>query len=197
MEPARRKTDGASILSSLLINIIVFSLAFVYVASGPSNGSVEPIPELITPLEVDDGIAPPAADDAAAVAPDDGVTVVPDPAEVLAPPADFVAIDDTASAPADKSNYDYPKFKQIFDSYQLTGENRGKEYIVTVKLDIDANGQLESEPKVVVSCGTRAVDEETVRRLQRVRFTPAVNTVSGKAVAAEMTTRIFWFPGGR
>ena len=171
-----RKTDGLSLLTAILINVIIFALAFVYIAD------VEPKAMLLDPGET--------------VTPTDlevSAVTVEEVLEIL-PPADFV----NESVADVSENYDLPEFKNIFNSEFLPIGNRGKEYLVTVKLDIGADGVLIGEPEIIVTSGEKAVDDETITRLKKLKFTPAKNTSTGEAIGAVVTTRIFWLPyGGR
>lgn len=169
-----RKTDGLTLLTAILINVIIFSLAFVYIAAGEQPETVVLPTETVTPVE--------------------GEVSAGHVAEVLEllPPADFV----DESGEDISENYDYPQFKNVFNSYLLPSAYRGNEYLITVKLDIDPSGNLASEPRVVVSSGEKVVDDETIRRLKRLKYKPAVNLTTGESVAAVVTTQIFWLAGG-
>jgi hypothetical protein len=176
VERGRGKTDGISFITSLLINLIIFSLAFVYVAGGqpPGKTAVPPTQDESPESEI-------------------SIMVVPEPLDIL-PPADFVNEPDGKWL--DEEAFEYPRFKQIFDSYQLPPPYRGNEYLVTVKLDIDIEGHLASEPDIIVSSGEKEVDEETIRRLKKIRYTPARTSADGELITAILTTKIFWYPGG-
>jgi hypothetical protein len=171
-----RKTDGLSLLTAILINVIIFALAFVYITKiEPESMAVETA-STVTPTDLEVS-----------------AVTVEEVLEIL-PPADFV----NESVANVSENYDLPEFKNIFNSDFLPAGYRGSEYIVTVKLDIGANGVLNGEPEIVVSSGQEIVDDETITRLKKLKFTPAMNTSTGEAIGAVVTTRIFWLPyGGR
>jgi TonB family protein len=168
-----RKNNGITLLTAILINVIIFSLAFVYMVDR----------EKPSPAILPGGTDPPV----------EGEVSTAHAAEVLEllPPAEF--IDESGADISD--DFDFPQFKNIFNSYLLPGNYRGKEYLVTVKLNIDPSGKLASEPRVVVSSGEKDVDDETVRRLQRVSYRPAKNISTGEPIGAEVTAQIFWLPG--
>ncbi len=171
-----RKTDGLSLLTAILINVIIFALAFVYITE------IEP---KATSIDTESAVMPTDLEVSA--------VTVEEVLEIL-PPADFV----NESVANVSENYDLPEFKNIFNSDFLPTAFRGKEYLVTVKLDIGADGKLAGEPEIVVSSGQKVVDDDTITRLKKLKFTPATNTSTGEAIGAVVTTRIFWLPyGGR
>jgi TonB family protein len=165
-----------SFLTSLLINLIIFSLAFVYIAGGSPAGDIDFEPTPDEPPEAEESTAP-----------------VPEPLDIQ-PPADFVS--GTSPEELYEDEFEFPRFKQVFDSYLLPAPYRGNKYVVTVRLEIDTAGHLISEPLIVVSSGEKVVDQETVDRLKRIRFTPLRHTVTGQPIPTILTTKIFWDPGG-
>jgi len=193
MEEGRVKIDGMSFLTSLLINVIVFTLAFVYVAHAPTgtlgNDVTGTLGENVGPPGINDYIF------------DETTQPNVDMLEIP-PPADFVgggfgeAPGKTEGTSTGQPAIDLPQFQWIYDSNFLQSQYRGKVYWVCLDLNLDASGNLTSEPKLVTSSGESFVDTETISRIKKTKFTPAKNKETGEAVASKSRIWVVWNPGG-
>lgn len=186
MEEGRVKIDGMSFLTSLLINVIIFSLAFVYLAHAPSAAPGSDIGNLAIIDYTPDEPSQPKVE----------MLEIPPPADFIGGGSGETAGQTGGTSPAQQA-IDLPQFQWIYDSNFLQGPYRGNTYWVCLDLNLNALGNLASEPKLVTSSGESLVDLETINRIKKTKFTPAKNKETGEPVASKSRIWVVWYPGGK